>query len=235
MGGRPPVYGFKVVRSFPHDPEAFTQGLFFSGGHLYEGTGLNGKSSLRKIDLNTGKILQVVDISREYFGEGIALVRNRIVQLTWRSRKGFVYEKNSFRRIGEFHYETEGWGITFDGHYLIMSDGTAVLRFLDPKTFTVMRSVNVTAGEFPVGYLNELEFIRGEVYANVWGKDLIAIIAPATGRITGWIDLTGLRGRLAAGSRAEVLNGIAYDERHSRLFVTGKFWPKVFEIRIFRK
>ncbi len=229
-----PVYRFKIVRTYPHDPKAFTQGLVMDGKVLYEGTGLHGRSSLRKVDLKTGRILKIHNLASAYFGEGITLVGDRIVQLTWESRKGFVYEKNSFRLVEEFGYETEGWGITFNGRDLIMSDGTPFLRFLDPKTFKINRVVPVRSEGQPLWYINELEYIGGEVYANILDRDWVARISPETGDVTGWVDLTGLRKSLR-GAPAGVLNGIAYRAETKTLLVTGKNWPKLFEIRITQK
>ena len=233
--GEVPVYGVGIIRAYPHDPDAFTQGLAFEAGVLYEGTGLYGESSIRKVHLETGRIQQIHRMPPEYFGEGIAVIRDRIVQLTWQSRKGFVYDKKTLRPLGTFGYATEGWGITFDGKNLIMSDGTATLRFLDPVTFAVVRSVTVHDDRRPVAFLNELEFIGREIYANIWGEDRIARISPRNGAITGWIDLSVLRTALGNDRRAEALNGIAYDRRGGRLFVTGKYWPKLFEIRVTAK
>jgi glutamine cyclotransferase len=225
--------GFEVVRSYPHDPEAFTQGLIFQNGVLYEGTGLNGRSSIRKVELATGKVLQRRDLPAAYFGEGITAWRGRLVQLTWREGTGFVYDQASFRPVSRFTYPGEGWGLTHDGRRLIMSDGTAQLRFLDPTTFAEQGRITVTENGRPLPYLNELEFVRGEVFANVWTTDRIARIDPATGRVTGWLDLSGLLSPAdRAGRSVDVLNGIAYDASRDRLFVTGKLWPKLFEVRL---
>ncbi len=229
-----PVYGFKITGIYPHDPKAFTQGLAMDGSVLYEGTGLYGRSSLRKVDLKTGRILRRYNLPPDYFGEGITLVGSRIIQLTWESRKGFVYDKNSFRLVGEFGYETEGWGITFDGKNLIMSDGTPLLRFLDPKDFKVNRVIPVRSEGQPLWHMNELEYIGGEIYANILDRDFIARISPETGEVTGWIDLTGLRRRLEPGP-AGALNGIAYRAQTKTLLVTGKNWPRLFEIKLLQK
>jgi glutamine cyclotransferase len=228
-----PVYGYRVIRAYPHDPAAFTQGLAWADGFLYEGTGLEGRSSLRKVDLKTGRVLKIRRLGAEHFGEGVTLCRDRLVQLTWQSRVGFVYDRN-LRQTGQFAYATEGWGIACDGARLIMSDGTAVLRWLDARTFEVVRQATVTDRGRPVARLNELEFVKGEILANVWGTDTIARISPESGRVTGWIDLRGLSGQLGPNAEIDVLNGIAYDRRGDRLFVTGKFWPKLFEIRLVR-
>ena len=230
-----PVYGYRIVRTYPHDPGAFTQGLIYKDGYLYEGTGLHGRSSLRKVDLETGRVLKIHPLPEKYFGEGIALCRNRLFQLTYRSNLGFIYDRN-FRQIGQFAYPTEGWGLTCDGGRLILSDGTAVLRWLDSKSFKIIKQVTVTDQGRPVPRLNELETVRGEIFANVWGTDTIARISPDTGKVVGWIDLGGLSKEISAGGQPmDVLNGIAYDERGDRLFVTGKFWPKLFEIKLIRK
>lgn len=228
------AYGYEVVATYPHDPEAFTQGLVYDDGVLYESTGLNGRSSLRRVNLQTGEVLQRRDIDPQYFAEGLALFNNQLIQLTWQSNKGFVYDKTSFEPLREWNYPTEGWGLTHDGAQLIMSDGSAILRFLDPATFAVTREITVTDQGQPVMRLNELEYVNGEVFANVWQTDLIARIDPQSGRVLGWIDLGGL---LTPAERqgTDVLNGIAYDPAGDRLFVTGKLWPKLFEIKLVPK
>ena len=228
-----PVYGYEVVNVYPHDREAFTQGLLFRDGVLYESTGLNGRSSLRKVQLETGKVLQQVPVESRYFAEGLTDWGSRFIQLTWNTNVGFVYDLASFKRLQTFSYAGEGWGLARDDRQLIMSDGTATLRFLDPQTFAVTRRVQVADGGVPVRDLNELEFIDGQVYANVWLTDRIAIIAPDTGRVAGWINLAGLMARSAVSGDA-VLNGIAWDAQRKRLFVTGKLWPSLFEIRVRR-
>lgn len=231
-----PVYGYQVVRSYPHDPEAFTQGLTFHDGHLYEGTGLNGRSSIRKVRLESGEVLQIQQLEPQYFGEGITLWQDTIVQLTWQSEIGFVYDRSTFQRKRTFTYRGEGWGLTHDGKRLIMSDGQpdGQLRFLDPVSMRETGRLPVRDGGRPVFPLNELEFVKGEIFANVWQSHRVARISPTTGRVTGWIDLTGLLSpREAAG--VDVLNGIAYDAAGDRLFVTGKLWPKLFEIRLVRR
>ncbi len=229
-----PVYSYRVIRAYPHDPAAFTQGLAWADGFLYEGTGLEGRSSLRKVDLKTGRVLKIRCLAKGHFGEGIALCGDRLVQLTWQSRVGFVYDRD-FRQTGRFTYSGEGWGIACDGLRLVMSDGTATLRRLDARTFKPVGQVTVTDRGRPVARLNEIEFVRGELFANVWGTDFIARIDPESGRVLGWIDLRGLSGMLGASAEIDVLNGIAYDGRGGRLFVTGKFWPKLFEIRLVRR
>jgi glutamine cyclotransferase len=228
---RAPVDGYTVVRSFPHDPQAFTQGLVYLDGVLYESTGLNGQSSIRRVRLETGEVLQIHRLDSRYFGEGMAVWRDNIVQLTYTTQIGFVYDRATFKPLRTFTYTGEGWGLTHDGKRLIMTDGTSYLRFLDPETMKETGRVRVTDGGAPVEQLNELEFIKGEVFANVWGSHRIARIDPATGRVNRWIDLGGLLDpRLAKG--ADVLNGIAYDAGKDRLFVTGKLWPRLFEITV---
>jgi glutaminyl-peptide cyclotransferase len=231
---RAPVYGYQVVRSFPHDSEAFTQGLEFADGFLYESTGLNGRSSIRKVALETGDVVQRRAVGAEHFGEGITIWQDKLFELTWQSQVALVYDRRTFQPLRTFSYSGEGWGLTHDGTSLIMSDGTAALRFLDPGTFRERRRVTVTDGGAPVNELNELEFVKGEVWANVWTTDFIVRVDPATGRVTGWIDLRGL---LPANQRAgdAVLNGIAYDAPSDRLFVTGKLWPRLFEIKLVKR
>jgi glutamine cyclotransferase len=234
--GSVPVYGYTVVRSYPHDTNAYTQGLLYHDGVLYEGTGRNGYSSIRKVKLETGEVLKVRALDARYFGEGIVVWKDRLIQLTWQSGIGFVYDKETFEPRRTFSYAGEGWGLTHDGTRLIMSDGsdTGTLRYLDPDTLRQTGTLVVRDGRQPVDELNELEFVKGEIYANVYQTDRIARIAPATGRVTGWIDLSGLLDpRDAPG--AEVLNGIAYDAANDRLFVTGKLWPKIFEIRLVQR
>lgn len=225
------IYSYKVVNTYPHDKKAFTQGLVFENGFLYEGTGIKGNSSLRKVDLKTGDVLQVHELSDEYFGEGITIFENRIIQLTWQSNVGFIYDKDSFELLQEFEYLTEGWGITHDGENLIMSDGTNKLHFLDAETFKEINVIEVSENSTPIQDLNELEYINGEIYANVWKTDRILKISPVTGNVTGMIDLKGLLSKEEIED-ADVLNGIAYDSENDRLFVTGKWWPKLFEIEL---
>ncbi len=227
----PVNYTYEVVNMYPHDPDAFTQGLIMENGVLYEGTGLYSSSTLRRVDLETGNVLQSHALSNDVFGEGITVFGSKIIQLTWQSRKGFVYDKQSFDLLEEFDYSTEGWGITTDGTQLIMSDGTANLYFLDPETFEVTGQIEVRNGTAPVIRLNELEYIDGEVYANVWQTDKIAIINPDTGQVTGWIDLAGIYNP-ETHSSGNVLNGIAYDSEGDRLFVTGKRWSQLFQIKL---
>ena len=223
---------YRIIDSFPHDPEAFTQGLDYHEGYFYESTGLNGKSSVRKVEPETGKVVKKVDLPAALFGEGLTLWKNRIVQLTWQSRIGFVYDLETFRKIGEFTYPTEGWGITQDGTSLIMSDGSDVLHFLDPDSYVETRRVEVRERGVPVTHLNELEYVKGEVLANVWQTDTIVRIDPRTGEVSGRVDLSGLRMALGPVRNIDVLNGIAYDSRGDRLFVTGKLWPRIFQIEL---
>ena len=226
------IYTYNIVNTYPHDRSAFTQGLVFEEGVLYEGTGLFGYSTLRKVELETGDILQIRELSAQFFGEGITIYENKIIQLTWRSNIGFVYDKNSFELLQEFNYSTEGWGITHDGERLIMSDGTSTLHFLDPQTFEEIGQLEVFDNDGPVTRLNELEYVQGEIYANVWQTDQVARIAPGTGRVVGWVDLAGLLTAEDLSEPVDVLNGIAYDAKTDRLFVTGKLWPKLFEIEL---
>jgi glutamine cyclotransferase len=223
---------YRVVHTYPHDPDAFTQGLIFVDGQLYESTGLNGHSSLRMDALETGKVLQHIDVPSQYFAEGLTNWRSNLIQLTWKAHTAFVYDRFSFRQLRTFHYEGEGWGLTQDGKNLILSDGSAKLRFLNPETFQVVRTINVTDHGTPVKDLNELEYIHGQIYSNVWYVNKIARISPQTGKILGWIDLSGLTQSLNLQNPDAVLNGIAYDAQHDRLFVTGKLWPKLFEIKV---
>ncbi len=227
-----PVVGYRIVNTYPHDPSAFTQGLVFADGVLYEGTGLRGQSSLRKVDLRTGTILQVRQLPVRFFGEGITIYGNRVIQLTWRAKVGFVYHKQTFQLLDTFNYSTEGWGITHDGRSLIISDGTSTLYLLDPQTFREVGRLEVHTRDGPVSRLNELEYVQGEIYANIWKTDRIARISPQTGEVAGWIDLERLLKPEDRYRRIDVLNGIAYDVKNDRLFVTGKLWPKLFEIEL---
>ena len=231
-GSTAPVAGYRVEHTYPHDRNAYTQGLEFVDGYLFESTGMNGRSSIRKVQLETGRVLQNRAVPQEYFGEGITIWQSRLIELTWQSQVAFVYDRGSFEPRGSFTYQGEGWGLTHDAAGLIMSDGTSELRFLDPTTFKERRRVSVTDGGHPVTRLNELEYVNGQVFANVWTTDRIARIDPQTGRVLGWIEMGGL---LAATDRTNgdaVLNGIAYDAKSARLFVTGKLWPTLFEIKI---
>jgi glutamine cyclotransferase len=227
-----PIAHYQVVHVYPHDSAAFTQGLSIVNGTLYESTGLNGRSTIRRVNLENGEVLQVQKVPEQYFGEGIAIWRDRIFELTWRSGIGFIYDRSSFARVGTFSYTGEGWGLTTDGARLIMSDGSASLRFLDPATGRETGRVEVRDGATRVEELNELEFVKGDVLANVWQTDRVARIDLKTGRVLEWIDFTGLLRPGDAAQEGAVLNGIAYDAPHDRLFVTGKLWPKLFEVRI---
>jgi len=229
-----PVYTYKVVNTYPHDQSAFTEGLVFEDGVLYEGTGLHGQSNLRRVKLETGEILQIYELPPQFFGEGVTIYENKIIQLTWQSHIGFVYDKYSFKLLQEFNYPDEGWGITHDGKHLIMSDGTETLHFLDPETFEEIGQIEVYANDIPVTRINELEYVQGEIYANIWQTERIARIDPLTGQVFGWIDLKGILNPEDDSKTVDVLNGIAYDTKNDRLFVTGKFWPKLFEIKLIR-
>jgi glutamine cyclotransferase len=228
-------YGYQVVHVYPHDRNAFTQGLEFRAGFLYEGTGLTGHSTLRKVKLETGEVVQLIRLSSEYFGEGITVINQQIIELTWRAQTGLVYEQDSFRRLRTFSYPGEGWGLANDGAQIYMSDGTPQIRVWDPVTLQEKRRFTVRDGAAPVTYLNELEFVRGEIYANVWQTDRIVRISPSDGRVLGWVDLSGLLGSADRTEHVDVLNGIAYDVLGDRLFVTGKLWPRLFEIKIVPK
>jgi glutamine cyclotransferase len=228
----PAAWTFKVVNSFAHDPKAFTQGLVFEDGFLYEGTGLNGRSELRKVELETGSVLQSCKLPDEFFGEGITVYGDRIIQLTYQSNVGFVYNKETFELLHEFSYPTEGWGLTQDGKYLIMSDGTPMLYFLDPETFAQDHKIMVLDQDSPVWGLNELEYIDGQIYANVWPTERIVKIEPETGEVIGWIDIEGILAPEDHSEPVDVFNGIAYDAANRRLFVTGKFYPKLYEIKL---
>lgn len=221
-------FTYDIVRAYPHDTDAFTQGLIYEDGVLYESTGLYGYSTLRRVELETGTPTQVYPLPSQFFGEGITIFDDKIIQLTWRSNQGFVYDKHSFDLLQEFTYPTEGWGITYDGSRLVMSDGTATLYFLDPETFERVDQVEVRDID-PATRLNELEYIQEEIYANIWREEKIAIINPSTGQVTGWVDLEGIQDSENLGTE-DVLNGIAYDAQGDRLFVTGKRWSQLYEI-----
>ncbi len=230
-----PIYTFTILNSYTHDRDAFTQGLAFENSTLYEGTGLHGKSSLRRVDLKTGNVLQVHALPYDYFGEGITVFKDTIIQLTWQSNTGFVYDKNSFEVLRVFTYATEGWGITHDEKRLIMSDGTSTLYFLDADTFRITGHIQVYDNDNLVGNLNELEYVDGQIYANIWPTDSIAMIDPHNGHVTGWIDLSGILPPQIDDMPVDALNGIAYDITNGRLFVTGKLWPRLFEIELVTK
>jgi glutamine cyclotransferase len=226
----PRIWGFEVVASYPHDPNAFTQGLAVHEGALYEGTGQYGASSIRRVDLETGRVEKQRALNQRYFGEGIAILGDSLYQLTWQNGVGVVYDVATFEVKRTFEYAGEGWGLTHDGRHLIMSDGSATIRYLDPESFSVVRQLEVRDGERPVDRLNELEYIDGEIWANIWYDDRIARIDADDGRVTGYVDLSSLYPR--QGRSDDVLNGIAYDAAAGRLFVTGKNWPQLFEIEI---
>jgi glutaminyl-peptide cyclotransferase len=226
-----PIDHVQVVRAYPHDTDAFTEGLFWQGGFLYESSGRYQLSNIRKVDLATGKVLQRRDLDAADFGEGIVAWKNRLIQLTWKGGRGYIYDLATFKPLGEFRYGGEGWALTDDGRQLIMSDGTPTLRFLDPDTLKPVRTLAVTADGQPLDNINELEWVKGQILANIWMTRRIARIDPATGHVVGWIDLGGL-GPLGADDPDAVANGIAYDAAHDRLYVTGKLWPKLYEVRI---
>lgn len=221
-------YVFEVANSYPHDQKAFTQGLVFEAGVLYEGTGRYGESSLRRVELETGRILQIYNLSSEFFGEGITIVNDKIIQLTWREHRGFVYNKTSFELLQVFNYSTEGWGLTHDGQRLIMSDGSANLYFLDPNNFEKVGQVEVRYNGTLVSRLNELEYVKGDIYANIWLEDKIAVIDPINGQVKAWINCTSIK----AAYSGNVLNGIAYDAETDRLFITGKLWSELFQVEL---
>lgn len=232
-----PIFSYKIIDVFPHDPEAFTQGLVWEDGFLYEGTGLYGDSSLRKVELETGKILQLYQLSDDFFGEGITIFKERIYQLTWKEQIGFIYDADSFQLLETFSYSHEGWGITHDEKYLIISDGSPVLHFVDPLTFQEVKQVKVHDRQTPVYRINELEYIKGKIFANIWQTDLIAIISPESGEVFAWADLSDIleNVNIKINQPIDVLNGIAYDSLNDRLFVTGKWWPVIFQIEIIER
>jgi glutaminyl-peptide cyclotransferase len=227
-----PTYSYRIVHVYPHDPGAFTEGLVFDRGAFFEGTVLEGQSDLRQVDLETGRVIREHKLPDQYFGEGITAYGDFLIQLTYQSHIGFVYDRNTFAQLRDFSYSTEGWGITQDGRRLIMSDGTSVIHFLDPQSFQTTGSISVSDNGVPVVNVNELEYVKGKIYANIWTTNKIAIINPVDGRVSGWIDLTGLLQTQKYSGRVDVLNGIAYDAQSDRLFVTGKWWPYLFEIKL---
>jgi glutamine cyclotransferase len=229
--GEIPTLEVRLVRAYPHDPRAFTQGLEYYGSYLYESTGIAGQSSLRKVMLQTGEVIQKISLPSQYFGEGLTIFHAKIYQLTWLSQKGFIYDLRTFRQVGEFRYEGEGWGLTHDDKSLIMSDGTNKIRYIDPVSFNVTRRLEVYAGGEGVVNLNELEYVRGEILANIWHSPRIARIDAQSGQVLAWIDFTSIVAKEQHGDEA-VLNGIAYDNAGDRLFVTGKNWSKVFELKV---
>jgi len=228
----PERYSYRVVNSYPHDNKAFTQGLFYDKGVLYEGTGQETGSTLREVELATGKVIRQLNLSSELFGEGITLWKDRIYQVTWTSKVGFVYDKSTFKQINRIYYQSEGWGLTTMGDRIVMSDGTNVLYIIEPEMFTVVSRLEVYDNEKMVDQLNELEYINGEIWANIWTSDLIARIDPLSGKLLGYVDLKGILNDPETNTAANVLNGIAYDSNGNRIFVTGKNWPKLFEIRV---
>jgi glutaminyl-peptide cyclotransferase len=226
-----PLFKVKLVHAYPHDPHAFTQGLEYYGGCLYESTGLAGQSTLRKVALETGEVVRKINLPPEYFGEGLTIFHGKIYQLTWMSKKGFIYDLRNFRQVGEFPYDTEGWGLTHDDKSLILSDGTNKIRYIDPVSFAVTRTIEVYAGREGVVNLNELEYIKDEIFANIWHSSQIARIDPNSAQVVAWIDFTSIVSKEQHSEEA-VLNGIAYDKTGDRLFVTGKNWSKLFEIKL---
>src|SRR6185369_1245680 len=230
--GPVPKYGYQIVNIWPHDSNAFTQGLILTGGQLLESTGEEGRSSLRRVDLESGRVLKKVDVPVPYFAEGIALLNGKIYQLTWQHHVGFVYDAQTFERTGQFNYTGEGWGLATDGQSLILSDGSNRIRFLNPADFSVTRTIDVRDGTRPINELNELEYVNGEIYANVWHDNRIATIDPQSGHVTSWIDLHGLIPPEELQDPEAVLNGIAYDQTNNKLYVTGKLWPRLFEIKV---
>jgi glutaminyl-peptide cyclotransferase len=229
-----PVQSYKLIATFPHDTSSFTQGMVFAGnGKIYESTGLEGESTLRLVDITTGKTLQRLDVPSQYFAEGLALVGDELIQLTWRTRLGFVYDRKTFKQKRTFPYKTEGWGLAYDGSSrLVMSDGSDTLTFLDPKTLAAIKTLRVHDAGKPVGNLNELEWIEGEIWANVWTTDRIARISPNTGEVNAWVDLSTLYPRAQRDPGADVMNGIAYDGATRRIYITGKKWPRLYQIAV---
>ncbi|MCW3984658.1 MAG: glutaminyl-peptide cyclotransferase [Candidatus Bathyarchaeota archaeon] len=230
--GVAPTYTYQIINTYPHDTNAFTQGLVFHQGVLYESTGGYGNSYLRRVDISSGNVLQEFKLSNAFFGEGLALVNNSLIQLTWLEHTGFVYDKETFSLVGNFSYNTEGWGLTYDGTKLIMSDGSSTLYFMDPTTYAITGQITVKDGNKPVNYLNELEYVNGDVYANIFLEQKIAIFNPQTGQVKSWIDLSGIH---QSSDLNSVLNGIAYDQQNDRLYITGKNWPNLYQIKIVQK
>jgi len=232
LSTRTPTYKYESVQSYPHDPKAFTQGLVWHDNRLFESTGQVGESTIREVELTTGRVIRRQDLAKPHFGEGIVILGAQLFQITWTSGKAFVYDWRTFKRTGEFSYDGEGWGLATDGSALIMSNGTSALVWRDPATFAVTKTLTVTENGTPVSALNELEWVKGEIWANVWQTDQIARIDPATGEVTGWIDLAGILPSLDRSGKEDVLNGIAYDAAQDRIFVTGKLWSRLYEIRL---
>ena len=231
----PTIYDYRIVKTYPHDNTAFTQGLEYRDGFLYEGTGISGMSSVRRVALATGQVIQKFDVPQPFFGEGITVLGQQIFELTYTTETGFVYDKSSLRVLRSFNYSGEGWGLTNDGKQLYMSDGSSQIRVWDPSSLKEVRRITVKDGSREIRDLNELEFVKGEIYANVWHEDRIARISPMDGKVLGWIDLTNILPKSEHPDPEAVLNGIAYDAAGDRLFVTGKLWPKIFEIRLVPK
>ncbi|MEP6832788.1 MAG: glutaminyl-peptide cyclotransferase [Gemmatimonas sp.] len=235
---RTPTYTYEVVRTYPHDVGAYTEGLLFHDGRLFESTGNRGESNIREVDLQTGRVIRQRDlkgkdnIDSAYFGEGIIITGDNIIQMTWKSEVAFIYDWKTFEPKGQFKYQGEGWALTMNGDSLIMSNGSSVINYRDPKTFAITRSITVTDHDVPVSNINELEWVKGEIYANVFETKQIVRIDPATGKVLGWIDLTDILPAADRTGKEDVLNGIAYDEKNDRLYVTGKYWPKMFEIKL---
>ncbi len=231
MKTKAPIAAIEVVNTYPHDADAFTQGLLFHDGQLYESTGRYGKSVLSVKDIKTGKVLREVKVAEEYFGEGITLLKDKIYQLTWQSETLIIYDARSFKEIRKLKYAGEGWGLTTNGRHILMSNGSSTLTFHDPETFKVVRKIHVRDADRAIERLNELEFVKGEIWANIFMEDWVVRISPKNGKVKGWIDLSALRSYLPRHAQVDVINGIAYDENADRIFVTGKLWPKLFEIR----
>lgn len=223
---------YEVLNSYPHDPNAYLQGLVWYDNGFYESTGLYGRSTLRRVEFPSGKVVKSIDLDSTLFGEGLALVGDHLVQLTWQAHRGFVYNRETFALVREFTYDTEGWGLAYDGKNLILSDGSSTLTYLDPQTYEPVRKLRVTMNGRPIAELNELEFIEGELWANVWQTDLILMIDPATGKVNAFLNLGSIRAASERKGTEDVLNGIAYDSKQKRIFVSGKLWPRLFEIRI---
>ncbi len=235
LGAAVPTYGIDVIHTYPHDPTAFTEGLFYLDGYLYESTGLEQRSTIRKVKLETGEVLQKLDIPPQFFGEGIVNWHSHLISLTWKSQVGFVFDLATFKQHRQFHYTGEGWALTQDGRQILMSDGTPQIRLLNPRTLEETGRITVNLDGKPIRYINELEWVKGEIYANVWQTDWILRIDPHDGRVVGLINLAGLlKSSDRTPGQTDVLNGIAYDAKGDRLFVTGKNWPKLFEIRLRR-
>jgi glutamine cyclotransferase len=229
-----PVYGYKVLHTYPHDTGAYTEGFFYLDGYFYEGTGTVGQSSVRKVDIKTGEVVQQAHLPPPDYGEGIVAWKHKLIELTWQSHHGYIYDLDSFKKIGQFDYPGEGWALTEDGRHILMSDGTPTIRVLDPETLKQIGKIDVTADGAPLININEVEWVKGQIYANVWLTHRIARIDPASGKVVGWIDLTGLGPKAdeTLDPDNDVLNGIAYDAKHGRLFVTGKRWPLIYEIQL---